>query len=91
MTTHCTSSPCFHYIDIPSSNLGNVYIDDYSNYRIRKITASTGIITTIVGTGATGYNGDNIAATSATLYSPFGIAVDASGRVISNKATFYFG
>jgi len=64
---------------------GNIYIADRDNNRIRKITASTGIITTIAGTGTPpnnwGYNGDGIAATSATLTHPTGVAVDASGNV----------
>ena len=64
------------------SNIGNVYIADYSNNRIRKVTVSIGIITTIAGTGTSSYSGDNGAATSATLYSPFGVAVDASGRIL---------
>ena len=62
------------------SNIGNVYIADANNNRIRKVTVSTGIITTIAGTGSTTFSGDNGAATSATLYYPYGIAVDASGR-----------
>ena len=40
------------------------------------------IITTIAGTGTASYSGDNGAATSATLYYPFGVAVDASGRIL---------
>ncbi len=60
--------------------LDNVYIADYSNQRIRKVTVSTGIITTIAGSStSTGYSGDGGAATSATLYYPFGVALDASG------------
>ena len=64
------------------SNIGNVYIANQGNNRIRKVTVSTGIITTIAGTGSTGYSGDNGAATSATLYYPWGVAVDASGRIL---------
>ena len=64
------------------SIIGNVYIADYSNYRIRKVTESTGIITTIAGTGTSSYSGDNGAATSATLAYPSGVAVDASGRIL---------
>ena len=64
------------------SNIGNVYICDRSNNRIRKVTVSTGIITTIAGTGSTSYSGDNGAATSATFYYPYGVAVDASGRIL---------
>ncbi len=59
--------------------LGNIYIADGSNNRIRKVTASTGIITTIAGTGISSYSGDGGAATAATLYWPMGVAVDASG------------
>ena len=57
-----------------------MYIADESNNRIRKVTVSTGIITTIAGTGTASYSGDTGAATSATLYYPTGVAVDASGR-----------
>ena len=62
------------------SDIGNVYIADTFNHRIRKV--STGIITTIAGTGSTIYSGDNGAATSATLYYPEGVALDASGRIL---------
>ena len=64
------------------SNIDNVYIADESNNRIRKVTVSTGIITTIAGTGSTSYSGDDGAATSATLRNPTGVAVDASGRIL---------
>ncbi len=67
------------------SYLGNVYIADTSNNRIRKVTVSTGIITTIAGTGTGSYSGDTGQATSATLYSPRGVALDSSGRTTSNK------
>ena len=61
---------------------GNVYIADTTNYRARYVKISTGIISTIAGTGTSSYSGDNGAATSATLSNPTGIAVDASGRRI---------
>ena len=59
-----------------------MYIADTGNIRIRKVTVSTGIITTIAGTGSITYSGDGGAATSATLYYPHGVAVDASGRIL---------
>ena len=64
------------------SNIGNVYIADTFNIRIRKVTISTGIITLIAGTDSADYNGDNGAATSAPLNDPYGVAVDASGRIL---------
>ncbi len=61
---------------------GNVYIGDYYNNRIRKVTASTGIITTIAGSStSTGFSGDGGAATSATMYYAYGVALDSSGNV----------
>jgi hypothetical protein len=56
-----------------------VYISDHLNHCIRKVTVSTGIITTIAGTGTGKYSGDNGPATSATLDRPQGVALDSSG------------
>ena len=70
----------FRFIQLPAYSLGNIYIADQNNHRIRKVTVSTGIITTIAGTGTSSYSGDNGPATSATLYYPFGVAVDSSGK-----------
>ena len=56
-----------------------MYIADQFNNRIRKVTVSTGIITTIAGTGASSYSGDNGPATAATLYYPYGVALDPAG------------
>jgi hypothetical protein len=64
--------------------LGNVYIANSGNYRVRKLTIFTGIITTIAGTGSGSYNGDNIQATSATLNYPTGVTVDSSGNILTN-------
>ncbi len=58
-----------------------MYIADRFNNRIRKVTVSTGIITTIAGTGTGAYSGDNSAATSATLYYPTGVALDTAGTI----------
>ena len=60
---------------------GNIYIADYYNERIRKVTASTGIITTVAGNGTAGYSGDGGPATSAELSSPAGVALDSSGNI----------
>ncbi len=56
-----------------------MYIADTFNQRIRKVTVSTGIITTIAGIGSASYSGDNGAATSAGLNYPYGVTVDTSG------------
>lgn len=60
---------------------GNLYIADSGNYRIRKVDAATGIISTVAGTGAQGSSGDGGAATSAKLSQPKGVALDAAGNI----------
>ncbi len=64
--------------------LGNVYVADTLNHRIRKVTALTGTITTAAGTGTQGFSGDNGQATSAALQTPYGVALDASGIVCAS-------
>ncbi len=59
---------------------GNLYITDYDNSVVRKVT-SGGTITTVAGTGSAGYNGDNISAITAKLNNPFGIVVDSTGNL----------
>lgn len=54
----------------------NLYIADSGNAVIRKVTAATNIITTIVGNHGFGFGGDGGPALSATLTNPFGIALD---------------
>lgn len=60
-------------------NAGNIYIADITAHNVRRVNASNGIITTIAGTGAAGYNGDNIPAVNAQLSQPAQVAVDAAG------------
>ena len=59
--------------------IGDLYFVDQINSRIRKVTFSSGIISTIAGTGAVSYAGDNGPATSASLSYPQGVALDSSG------------
>ena len=58
---------------------GDLYIADTHNHRIRKVAAATRIITTVAGTGAAGFSGDNGAATAAQLDLPTALALDAGG------------
>lgn len=60
---------------------GNMYIADSLNHRVRKVNASTGIITTFAGNGAPGYSGDGKLANAATLDAPSGVIVDPAGNV----------
>jgi len=59
---------------------GNVYITDPGANRIYKVSTD-GSIVTFAGTGVANYTGDGGLATNATMFGPYGIAVDASGNV----------
>ncbi len=58
-----------------------------NNNRVRKITASTSVISTYAGTGTGGYSGDNGLATSAALRTPVGVAIDSSGNIYIGDAS----
>jgi uncharacterized protein (TIGR03437 family) len=53
----------------------NLWISDYSNHRVRRVTPA-GVITTVAGTGTRGYSGDGGPARSAALWGPAAVAVD---------------
>ena len=59
---------------------GNLYIADFYGW-IRKVTSSTGVISTIAGNGSIGYSGDGGPATAAQFYYPVSVALDLSGNV----------
>jgi uncharacterized repeat protein (TIGR01451 family) len=74
----------FGYIyGLAKDDAGNIYVGDEQNYRIRKIDAVTGIVTTIAGTGTQGYTGDGGPATSADICGPF-------QNLCSDGANLYF-
>jgi uncharacterized protein (TIGR03437 family) len=60
---------------------GNVYIADFGNSRVRKVSASGATIGTVAGNGSTGYSGDGGPAAKAQLNGPQGVAVDAAGNL----------
>src|SRR5271168_4304501 len=60
---------------------GDVYVNDQSNHRVRKIAAGTGIITTVAGSGSALSFGDGGPATSAGMVIPIRCAVDAGGNL----------
>ncbi|MCW3123813.1 MAG: C-terminal target protein [Flavipsychrobacter sp.] len=64
--------------------LGNVYISDWGNYRIRKVDASSGVLTTIAGNGTAGFSGDGGPATNAQIDGmryPMSLTIDNAGNI----------
>ncbi len=66
--------------DVAVDSMGNVYIADRVNHRIRRLAAN-GVITTFAGNGTPGYSGDGGLATGASLDNPSAVAVDAQRNV----------
>ena len=74
-------------IDVDVDAQGNLYIADFGNRRVRKVT-TTGVISTVAGIGTIGFSGDGGPATSAQLGYPYGVAADAQGNLyIADYAT----
>jgi hypothetical protein len=72
-------------LDLPASvaldGAGNLYIADSAHNRVRMVAAATGLISTIAGSGSVGYTGENVAASTATLNTPSGVALDGAGNL----------
>jgi len=68
-------------IGIAVDGSGNLYIADMSHFRVRRVDAGTGNISTVAGVGTQGHTGDGGAATAAELEFPHGLAFDGSGNL----------
>ncbi|GAB3993632.1 hypothetical protein GCM10028807_29390 [Spirosoma daeguense] len=75
-----TSASLAYPTDVVADSLGNLYIADPNNQRIRKVSTS-GVISTIAGTGLPTFGGDGGPALNANMAYPSGVAVDALGNV----------
>ncbi len=67
--------------NVATDTAGNVYISDIVNQSIRKVSSS-GIITTICGTGSSGFSGDSGQATAAKVNWPAGMVIDRAGNLL---------
>ena len=65
---------------IAADGEGNIYVADSGNGAIRKITLTSGAVTTVAGTGSDGFAGDGGLATNALLNAPTGVALDGAGN-----------
>ena len=83
-----TSAKLLYAFGVAVDANGDLFVADRSNHAIRKVAASTNIITTYAGKlGLPGSIGDGGAATSAQLNYPWGVTVDANGNFFSQIPT----
>ena len=66
--------------NVTVDGFGGLYISEFSGHRVRLVTPD-GLIQTVAGTGTSGAAGENVAATSAQLSYPAGVAVDFTGTL----------
>jgi streptogramin lyase len=76
-----TSARVRYPFSVYGDSAGNIYIADTYNYRIRKVNAKTGIITTVAGNGSAKFLGDGGLATEASIKKAYDLAVDREGNL----------
>jgi len=76
-----TNASFYAPFDVVVANDGALVIADTYRHRIRRVDPLTGIITTIAGTGAAGFSGDEEPATAAQLLEPRGLASAVDGSL----------
>ncbi len=76
-----TDSALFMPVETAIDDAGNLFIVDSQNFRIRRVDAMTGIITTVAGNGDYMHSGDGGFATDAGIPQPMGIALDPVGNL----------
>ena len=74
-------APIFLPYGVIVDPLGNIYLSDTNNNRIRRVDVQTGLIATIAGNGTSGYSGDGGLATQATISQPGGLTMDGAGNI----------
>jgi trimeric autotransporter adhesin len=76
-----TAATLYYPGGINTDASGNVYFADESNNVVRKITVTTGVISTVAGTGTAGFSGDLGAATAAKLNHPKDVVIKSTGEI----------
>jgi sugar lactone lactonase YvrE len=69
-------------MDVTVDSAGNLYIADTYHNKIRKVTASTGIISSFAGNGISGFSGDGGPATNAAIKRPFGVLLNPQNNIV---------
>lgn len=68
---------------------GNLFVADLLNFRVRRVDAVSGIITTVAGTGTNGHSPDGTAALSASIAGPMAVSFDAQGNLLISELLGY--
>jgi len=80
------TSASFNYPAGITTDGTNLYVADYGNHLIRKIVISTGVVTTLAGTGSSG--SANGTGTSASFNLPYGITIDGTNLYVADTFNY---
>jgi uncharacterized protein (TIGR03437 family) len=80
------STSLFYPNGIALDSAGNLYIADGLSNRVRKVDASSGIISTVAGDGDALYEGDGVQATTTGVVSPAGVTFDSKGNLYISES-----
>ena len=81
-----TSGTLYNPFGIALDATGNLYIADTQNLRVRRVDASTGILTTVAGTGVNAFSPDGTPAYNASLFFPIAVSFDQQGNLLITEA-----
>ena len=77
-----TAAQLYLPLDVAYDSAGTLYIADFGNNRVRKVNATTGVITTFAGNGSSAFGPDGVPATSTSVMRPSGVFVSRDGGLL---------
>ena len=77
----CATGGGFTPVGLTTDAEGNVYFADIKTYSIKKVAVGSGVISTVAGTGVSGFSGDGGLASNAQLVCPHDVTVDNRGNL----------
>ena len=81
-----TSAMLYNPMGLAFDAAGNLYIADTQNFRVRRVDASTGIVTTVVGNGTNAVSPNGTPAYNASLALPMAVSFDLQGNLLITEA-----
>ena len=82
-----TAAQLYLPLDVAYDSAGTLYIADFGNNRVRKVNATTGVITTFAGNGSSAFGPDGVPATSTSVMRPSGVSAASAASSSLRRTT----